>query len=115
MYPPVYRYLTQGVPAFGTRVYRDRASTSSPATPYAVWSPLAAVPENNLSDLPPGDRVSISVDIFAGSEAQLDAVTAAARNAIEPHGHLLTIQSLGQESDTGLWRTTFDADLFHPR
>jgi len=115
MYPPIYSYITQAVPALGGRVYRERTSTANPATPYAVWAPLAAVPENNLSQRPPGDRVSISVDVFASTEQQLDTVTAACRDAIEAHGHVLTVQSLGQETDTGLWRSTFDADIFHTR
>ena len=47
-------------------------------------------------------------------ELNPDALTIAARDAMETIGHVLTIQSLGRES-TGLWRTTMDADIHRPR
>jgi len=98
----------------GTRIYQDEAKGDA-AAPYLVWSRMAAVPENNLSDPPPGDRESISVDVFARSEAERDRLTVAVRNALEARGHVLTIQSLGKDADTGSWRMTMDADIFHPR
>lgn len=110
MIPPIYSYLSPITP----NVFQDEADENASA-PYVVWSLLTAVPENNLSQSPPGDRMSISVDVFARTEAERDAITAACRAAIEAHGHVLTMQSLGREEDTRLWRMTFDADVFHPR
>lgn len=109
----IYPALNAGVPAVSGRVYRDYAG-DAPVAPYIVWSVLAGVPENNLSDAPPGDRWSVSVDVFATTAAQSDTLTFAARDAMEAIGHVLTIQSLGRES-TGLWRTTMDADIHRPR
>ena len=99
----------------GTRIYRDFAG-NAPTAPYIVWSLPATVPELNLSwGPPPTDRYSVSVDVFALTEAQSDALVVAARDAMEAIGHVLTIQSLGREPDTGLWRYTFDTDVFHNR
>lgn len=109
----IYPALTAGVSAVSGRVYRDYAG-DAPQAPYIVWSVLAGVPENNLSELPPGDRWSISVDVFARTAQESDTLTFAARDAMEAIGHVLTIQSLGRES-TGLWRTTMDADIHRPR
>ena len=72
------------------------------------------MPENNLSDAPPGDRWSVSVDVFAKTAQESDTLTYAARDAMETIGHVLTVQSLGRES-TGLWRYTMDADIHRPR
>jgi len=111
-------YPVLNVPAVaaivGTRIYQDIARPDAVA-PYVVWSRLAVVPENNLSNPPPGDRESISVDVFAKTEAQRDALTVAVRNALEARGHVLTIQSLGQDVDTQNWRMTLDADIHSTR
>ena len=113
---PVYPLLA--VPAVtsivGTKIYQDQANQSAQA-PFVVWMRQAVVPENNLSQRPPGDRLSLAVDVFARTEQERDNLLTAARDAIEAVGHVLTIQSLGQEPDTGWWRMTFDADIFHPR
>ncbi len=113
---PIYPILA--VPAVtsivGTKIYQDQADQDTPA-PYVLWMRQAVVPENNLSQRPPGDRVSLSIDLYARTERERDDLLVAARDAIEAVGHVLTIQSLGQEVDTGLWRYTFDADVFDHR
>lgn len=99
----------------GTRIYREFAG-DTPAAPYLVWGILAGNPHNHLSGAPVSDRWSVSVDGFASTEAASDALLLAARDAFEQSGHqVLTIQSLGRETDTGLWRWTFDADVFRNR
>lgn len=116
MIPPVYSLLsTPAVTALvGTRIWQDEAEPQ-PAGDYIVWSLLSAVPENNLSRLPPGDKCSISVDVFAETEQRRQTITQAARAAIEAHGYVQNLQSLGRETDTRLWRMSFDADLFYKR
>lgn len=112
---PVYQILAvPTVTAITPRIWQDVARDDE-AAPYVVWMRQAVVPENNLSDRPPGDRESIRVDVVARDEAERDALTTACRDAVESHGHVLTIQSLGKDADTGYWRMTFDADVFHPR
>lgn len=112
---PVYPILAvPAVLAITNRIRQDVANPDEPA-PYVVWMRQAVVPENNLSDRPPGDRESIRVDVVARDEAERDALTVACRDAVEARGHVLTIQSLGRDADTGFWRMTFDADVFHPR
>lgn len=98
----------------GTKIYQDQANQSAQA-PFVVWMRQAVVPENNLSQRPPGDRISLSIDVYARTERERDDLLTATRDAIEAVGHVLTIQSLGQEPDTKFWRYTFDADLFDHR
>ncbi len=116
MIPPVYATLVAApaVTAITTRIYQDRAAPDAVA-PYIVWGLLAAVPERVLKRRPPADKDSLSIDVYARDEAEREALTAAARDALEPHGTVQTIQSLGQEVDTGLWRMTFDIDWFYHR
>lgn len=100
----------------GTRIFRDFGGTS-PAADYVVWSMLAAVPDNHLSGPPPSDRYSVSVDTFSTTEARSDTLVKACRDAIENEGHgiVLTIQSLGREDSTTLWRYNISADIFRNR
>lgn len=110
----LYKILHDSAPVaaiVGSRIYRDFAG-DAPAAPYVVWTLLAGVPENNLSSAPPSDRYSVSVDGYSLTEAASDALLVACRDAIEAVGHVLTIQSLGREADSHLWRYSFDADLF---
>ncbi len=114
---PVYKILHDAAPVaaiVGVRIYRDFAG-DAPIAPYVVWSMLSGVPENNLSQTPPTDRYSVSVDCFALTEAASDALVLACRNAMEAAGHVQTIQSLGRESDTKLWRYSMDADIWRNR
>jgi hypothetical protein len=116
LFPAVYATLA-AAPAVsaivGTNIFRDRAEPVS--GPYLVWSVLAGVPENNLSDPPPSDDYSIRIDCFARSESEVDTLALAVRNSVEAHGPIETIQSLGMEDDTGLWRIVIDVDWFHNR
>ena len=107
---PVYRILHDwpAVAAIvNTRIFRD----------YVVWAMLADVPDNHLSGPPPSDRYSVSVDTFSTTEARSDALVKACRDAIEADGHaqVQTIQSLGRETDTTLWRYNISADIFRNR
>ena len=105
---------TPAVLALTTRIRQDIANPDEIA-PYLVWTRLTVVPELTLMQRPPGDRETIRVDVLARSEAERDALTVAVHDALEGHGHVNNIQSLGQDADTHLWRMTMDADLFHPR
>ena len=117
MLPPVYATLIADPTVSSMtagRIWQDVGNPDEGA-PYIVWRLLTATPELTTHRRAPADRCSISVDVFARDEAEREALTAAARNALEPHGHILTIQSLGQDAETRLWRMTFDMDWFIAR
>ena len=116
---PVYRILHSWAPVaaiVNTRIFRDFAG-DQPAADYVVWSMLADVPDNHLSGPPPSDRYSVSIDTFSTTEARSDALVKACRDAIEADGHaqVQTIQSLGRETSTALWRYNISADIFRNR
>lgn len=117
MMPPVYATLMADPTVAAMTGGRIRQDVGNPdeGAPYIVWRLLSATPELTTKRRAPADRCSISVDAFARDEAEREALTAAARNALEPHGHILTIQSLGQDAETRLWRMTFDMDWFIAR
>ena len=99
----------------GARIYRDYAG-DEPTAPYVVWMLLATVPSNHLSGVPGADRYSIAVDLFSTDRAQSDAMLVAARDAMEAIGRMTSgPQSLGRDSETGLFRYTFTVDVFKNR
>lgn len=115
LFPKVYAWLTgdAAVAALvGTKVYREVAEPVS--APYIVWSVLAAPPENNLG-APPGDHVAVRIDCLARSEREVDSLALVARNTMERHGMVETLQSLGKEEGTGFWRIVFDVTIYHHR
>ena len=92
-----------------TRVYRDFAG-DAPVTPYAVWTPLAVNPHNNL-DRANADVHAVSVDVFSRTQQESDALIRKARDAMEAIGYVETIQSLGYDSVTRLWRYSLTAEI----
>lgn len=117
MMPPVYAALMADPTVAAMTGGRIRQDVGNPdeGAPYIVWGLLSATPELTTKRRAPADRCSISVDVFARDEAERATLTKAAREALEPHGHILTIQSLGQDEETRLWRMTFDMDWFITR
>lgn len=117
MIPPVYATLMADPTVAAMTGGRIRQDVGNPdeGAPYIVWRLLASVPEMTTMRRAPADRCSISVDVFARDEAERETLTKAAREALEPHGHILTVQSLGKDADTRLWRMTFDMDWFITR
>lgn len=99
----------------GARIYRDFAG-DAPIAPYVVWSILTAVPSRQIAGRPPADRYSVSVDVFATTPQQSDALVIAARDAMEAIGELSSgPQSLGRDAASKLWRYTFTIDVFKNR
>lgn len=117
MLPPVYATLMADATVASMTGGRIRQDVGNPdeGAPYIVWRLLTATPELTTQRRAPADRCSISVDVFASNEDERETLTKAARDALEPHGHILTIQSLGKDADTRLWRMTFDMDWFIAR
>lgn len=100
----------------GTRIDRDFAG-DAPASPYVVWSVLATVTSQSVSQSAGyADRYSVAVDVFSTDRGQSDALVIAARDAMETIGKLSGgPQSLGFDSETRLFRYTLTADVFVPR
>lgn len=104
-------------PVVGTRIYRDWPDVpgDEPQAPYVIWTVIAGIPENNLSNPPPIDRFSIGIDVFGRTAAEADELVKLARAAMEMIGHVETVQSLGRDGETTLWRYTFSADVWRNR
>jgi Protein of unknown function (DUF3168) len=118
MFPPVFTTLkaSEAVKAIvGTnppRIYRHGNAPQDTAKPYVTWFAVTGTPENNLSDLPPMDRVQIQVDCYHQTDAGIELLAKAVRDAIEPSAHMTGTPVDDREPETKLYRVALVFDWF---
>ena len=119
MLPLVYQWLTASAPVLeqvSDRIYRHGHSPAQGVRPYLVWMLVAGVPDNNLSGLPPSDRMTVQVDCWHPTDNGVEALATAVRDALEPHGHLTAIPMDTRDmSETRLYRISLQFDFFTVR
>lgn len=122
MLPPVFQTLkaSSAVKAIvGTnppRIYRHGAAPQDATKPYITWTLAGAAPANQLSGLPPIDAMIVQVDCWHPTDAGIELLAQAARDAIEPFAHLTGIPINQRElSSTKLYRIALQFDWWHHR
>lgn len=108
MLPGVYAILANaaGVTAIigsPPRVYRHGEASQGVALPYVTWFVSSTNPANNLDDVPPTDQYTVQVDCWSKSDAQVETLAAAVRDAIEPEHHLIGLSN-GRDPETMRYR-----------
>lgn len=94
------------------RLYNDGVPI---VKPYAVWQVISGSPENHLDCPPQVDHVSIQVDAYGETAAQVRAVIVALRDALEPHAYIMSWTGEDFEDNTKLYRSGFTIDWFVSR
>jgi hypothetical protein len=118
--PPIFALL-KAAPAVTAiigatpKVFRHGIAPQGTVPPYVVWSVISGVPENNLSDLPPIDRLTLQVDCYSTTDDGIEALATAVRNAIETVAHMTGMPINQRETDTQLYRIGLQFDYFLPR
>jgi hypothetical protein len=102
------------------RIYRHGSAPERPdnlplSDPYITWFVVIDTPENNLSSLPPVDRVSIQVDCWHQTDAGIELLAKAVRDALEPHAHMTGVPVDGKETETKLYRKALTFDYWLDR
>lgn len=121
MLPPIFALLkaapavTAIVGANPVKVYRHGTAPQGTTAPYIVWSVISGVPENNLSDLPPVDRVTVQVDAYHTTDQGVVDLAKAIRDAIEPHAHMTGMPVDQRETETQLFRIALQFDVWQGR
>lgn len=122
MIPDVRAILAASSPLVaivGDKIYRTAAAETAAGTPvpppYVVWSIVAAIPENNLSELPDTDNARIQIDCYSDSQPQARAMAQATQAAIEAVTHVIFGPTETKEDDTKLWRWSMDASFWNSR
>lgn len=112
MLPNVQGVLEAALASITTRVYRTEAAENAVA-PYAVWTIVSAVPENQISGAPETDNARVQIDCYSMSQSQSRAMCDLAQAAIEDTSANVIFGPVeSREADTKLWRWQFDASVW---
>jgi len=115
MLPPIYTWLkaSNGVKAIiGTppRAYRHGDAPQNVTQPYITWALVSDVPDNQLSGVPPSDRYTVQVDCWHTTDAGVETLAQAARDAIEPYAHMTGVVINNRDAETKLYRIGLQFD-----
>lgn len=97
------------------KVYRHGLAPQGTVAPYVVWMVISGDPENNLSEAPATDRLTLQVDCYHTTDAGIEQLAEAVRDALEPHMHMTGIPVNQRETDTLLYRLALQFDCFQSR
>ena len=121
MFPSIFAWLkgdSEVTAIVGTRIYEHQAVPQGQAPivePFLSWFIASLGPENNLSDPPPTDRVTVQVDSWHTDAAGVKTLAQAVRNALEPYGHMTGLVANLREPETRLYRVGLTFDIWLDR
>lgn len=116
MFPPIFQTLkasSRVKDIVGTnppRIYRHQSAPQDTTKPYITWSLITTAPANNLSDLPPADRMPVQIDCWHQTDTGIEMLAQAVRDAIEPYAHMTAIVIDTREVETKLYRIGLQFD-----
>lgn len=117
MPPNVYAILSNDSSVAGivnNRVFRTQVPEGE-SRPYVVWAQIANNPELSLSCVPDMDNSRIQIDCYSPSQKQSTDLMKAAMAAIEAITYVVSGPFEIFESDTKMFRWSFDAEFWESR
>jgi hypothetical protein len=121
MLPNIYQILrtSNAVKAIvGTspsRIYRHESAPQDTTKPYITWFIITGVPQNTLSETPNIDAISIQVDCWHQTDAGVESMAIAVRDAMETVSHMTSIVVNEREPETKLYRIGLQFDVWLDR
>lgn len=121
MLPPVFTTLKASndvkniVGTNPPRIYRHGQAPQDVTKPYITWHLVSDIPENHLSGTPPTDRATVQVDCWHTTDAGVESLAIAARDAVEPYAHMTGIVVNERETETKLFRLSMQFDWYVDR
>ncbi|CAI8769857.1 DUF3168 domain-containing protein [Pseudomonas serbica] len=97
------------------RLYPFGEAPEGVVKPYAVWQLITGSPENYLAGRPDLDGFTLQVDVYAGTGTSARAVTDAIARAIELKANVVRWGGESKDTETNLYRSSFDIDWLVPR
>lgn len=125
MYPPIFAVLNASsavkalLGASPLRVWPFgqglQPGVNGEGKPYLVWQQITGYPENYLGEAPDIDNFTTQLDVYAKTATAARAAAKACRDAIEPVAYIVGWRGESFESETDLYRVSFDVDWLTPR
>lgn len=109
--------LLSGIPALqpAGKVAPFGRAIQNVALPYLTWQTITGQPENYLDDLPDIDQTRVQIDVWAATGAAVETLAQSVRDALEPHGYMISFGTTDQDPDTDAFRFSMDFDFWTPR
>lgn len=115
MFPPIFAHLSASAviaPVLGAgaacRVKPYGDAPADIARPYVTWQVIGGDPFNTLSDAPTGDRIACQFDAWGETDAQAREAFEPLRFELERIGNITGYNGTMRDTDTGLYRISFD-------
>ena len=118
MLPPIYSTLRNSatiISLVNTRIFRHGYAPQESTVPYITWSLIYSPPYNTLSEIPQADLNGVQIDCWSDTDAGVEALAVAVRDAMEPHSHMTNVYADGREPDTKLYRIGMQFDFIQTR
>lgn len=117
MFPAVYRALrTPAVIAIvGDRIGRHGEVPQGTPASYITWQLINGQPYDTLSEAPQGDNFAVQVDCYASTDAGIEQLAVAVRDALDAIGVTNRVVINNREPETRLYRVGFEADFITTR
>lgn len=120
MFPPVFAIAAADAAvqtALGlspVRLYPFGEAKGNTA-PYATWQIVTGSPENYMGQRPDSDTFRAQLDVYAATVTAARNAAKALRDALEPHGYVVSWNGEMRDTDTNLYRVSFDWEHLTPR
>lgn len=98
-----------------TRIYRHGSAPENVTKPYITWFVVAGLPDVNLSDSPYSDNQTIQIDCWSDTDAQVESIATAVRDALDSAKIVSRINQNNREDETRLYRIGIEADFIFAR
>lgn len=96
--------VTGFIGASPVRVYRHGEAPQGVVAPYVTWFVVSGSPENELDETPKVDGYTVQVDCWSDSDAEVEQLAEAVRDAIEPSHHMTAVIANGRDAETMRYR-----------
>lgn len=115
-YPPIFQVAAADpavkalLGAKPVRLYLFGLAPPKPKAPYCVWQVISGSPENFLAGRPDAEAYSLQVDVYAASADEARAAGHAIEYAVELSATITGYNGESRDTETRLYRYSFDVD-----
>lgn len=109
---PAVLAIVGGTPV---RIFRHGAAPQDTEKPYVTWFEVAGQPYDQLSGTPCGDFDSVQIDCWSKSDAQVEQLARAVRDALDVAGIANRLVVNSRDPDTKIYRIGLEADYITSR